>query len=422
MATDRDFSDSIKLEVIKDNLKRYDGSICCEACHTKLNSIDDCHFDHIVPWSKGGRSVRDNCQILCTDCNLSKSDKQLKEFAMEEKAKAFLRGESLEAPKPIAEYTVNKDSGKMTKEKFDEAVQKFIDKKGDIHQIDFNRPYNNLPGITYMVKYYGTLNNMKTAFGIADISSNWNRENIKAALTAFVSKNGKITQKDIRKENGLPSINCILNYYPEYKDFSDIKRHLCDLYVPEKWTKESVLEAGKKFASEHNGKLTQEDCKAENGLPATSTIYRFFGDLVTFQKEVGARISSNIFVPKEKIEQAVEEYFGEKERVVESRAVFLESFPYGADAINSRYGSFNTFLKECNISVLKTKKFKYTKKEVDDAVASYVKSGKPIPSSHDLSKLGLPSAYVIMRYYDHWQEPFEMYKRIFNEADRTKNE
>ena len=388
MATDRDFSDSIKLEVIKDNLKHNDGSICCETCHTKLNSIDDCHFDHIVPWSKGGRSVRDNCQILCIDCNLSKSDKQLKEFAMEEKAKAFLRGESLEETMPVAEYTVNKD----------------------------------LPGITYMFKYYGTLNNMKTAFGIADISSNWNRENIKAALTAFVSKNGKITQKDIRKENGLPSINCILNYYPEYKDFSDIKRHLCDLYVPEKWTKESVLEAGKKFASEHNGKLTQEDCKAENGLPATSTIYRFFGDLVTFQKEVGARISSNIFVPKEKIEQAVEEYFGEKERVVESRAVFLESFPYGVDAINSRYGSFNTFLKECNISVLKTKKFKYTKKEVDDAVASYVKSGKPIPSSHDLSKLGLPSAYVIMRYYDHWQEPFEMYKRIFNEADRTKNE
>jgi hypothetical protein len=45
-------------------------------------------------------------------------------------------------------------------------------------------------------------------------------------------------------------------------------------------------------------------------------------------------ISINVFVII--IPEAVEEYFGEKERVVESRAVFLESFPYGADAINSR--------------------------------------------------------------------------------------
>ena len=31
--------------------------------------------DHIVPWSQGGRTVSDNCQMLCRDCNLRKSDK-----------------------------------------------------------------------------------------------------------------------------------------------------------------------------------------------------------------------------------------------------------------------------------------------------------------------------------------------------------
>ena len=30
--------------------------------------------DHIVPWSKGGKSVLENLQMLCTDCNLKKSD------------------------------------------------------------------------------------------------------------------------------------------------------------------------------------------------------------------------------------------------------------------------------------------------------------------------------------------------------------
>jgi len=30
--------------------------------------------DHIVPWSKGGKSVLENLQMLCTDCNLKKGN------------------------------------------------------------------------------------------------------------------------------------------------------------------------------------------------------------------------------------------------------------------------------------------------------------------------------------------------------------
>lgn len=32
--------------------------------------------DHIIPWSKGGRTVPDNCQMLCRDCNLSKGARE----------------------------------------------------------------------------------------------------------------------------------------------------------------------------------------------------------------------------------------------------------------------------------------------------------------------------------------------------------
>lgn len=28
---------------------------------------------HIIPWSKGGHTTADNCQMLCRDCNLKKS-------------------------------------------------------------------------------------------------------------------------------------------------------------------------------------------------------------------------------------------------------------------------------------------------------------------------------------------------------------
>lgn len=35
----------------------------------------DMHGDHIVPWIKGGKTVPDNCQMLCRDCNLKKGSK-----------------------------------------------------------------------------------------------------------------------------------------------------------------------------------------------------------------------------------------------------------------------------------------------------------------------------------------------------------
>ena len=70
----RDFSDSVKLIVITENLRNNNGNICCAICGSKLSSINECHFDHIFPYSKGGKSTADNCQILCVSCNLKKGE------------------------------------------------------------------------------------------------------------------------------------------------------------------------------------------------------------------------------------------------------------------------------------------------------------------------------------------------------------
>lgn len=47
------------------------------AC-TQCGARDELHFDHIIPFSKGGTSLKaDNIQLLCARHNLSKSDKIL---------------------------------------------------------------------------------------------------------------------------------------------------------------------------------------------------------------------------------------------------------------------------------------------------------------------------------------------------------
>lgn len=46
----------------------------CPMCNTHFE-FEEMQADHIVPWSKGGRTVPDNCQMLCRDCNIKKSNK-----------------------------------------------------------------------------------------------------------------------------------------------------------------------------------------------------------------------------------------------------------------------------------------------------------------------------------------------------------
>lgn len=417
----RDFSDSVKLEVIKMNLEKNGGKICCEACGNALSSIKDCHFDHIYPYAKGGKSTFENCQLLCADCNLKKNDKELKDFILEEKAKSFLNGGSLsEVEQVVAEDVVeaSKSNDVMTKELFDTMVAAFIKKKGHISKIDFGRNYNKLPSIHYVIQYYGGLNNLKKAFGIEDLSYSWNREAIKDALVSFVTQNGDIFQKDMKKANKLPSIPCVLNYYPELKSFTDIKRELCGLSVPICWTRETAIEYGKRFTSK-NGKITQKDLKAENQLPTSKVIYRFFGSLADYQAAVGSVITeANEFISKEEITKAVEKYFNGKDRIIESQKVFYETFEISKSTISKRYGTFATFCEEQGIKVLVSKKAKYSKREVDDIISKWIKDGNKIPPIKDFAKHGLPSRDVILRYYEDCKEPFYIYKKLYEELNR----
>lgn len=46
----------------------------CAICGEEFE-YNEMHGDHIIPWSNGGHTVKENCQMLCRDCNLKKSNK-----------------------------------------------------------------------------------------------------------------------------------------------------------------------------------------------------------------------------------------------------------------------------------------------------------------------------------------------------------
>lgn len=77
----------LSIRQFDDNMKRaaYEAQkgICASGtkCKTtgnvdgrKVFQLDEMHGDHITPWSKGGKTVAENCQMLCIPCNRDKSD------------------------------------------------------------------------------------------------------------------------------------------------------------------------------------------------------------------------------------------------------------------------------------------------------------------------------------------------------------
>ena len=63
---------------IKRNIYQKQGGICPYCANTenenKIWKIDEMEADHIIPWSRGGKTTPENCQMLCKHHNRIKSD------------------------------------------------------------------------------------------------------------------------------------------------------------------------------------------------------------------------------------------------------------------------------------------------------------------------------------------------------------
>lgn len=46
----------------------------CTKCNLQCSTIEQMQADHIVAWSNGGKTIQENCQMLCIRCNNTKSN------------------------------------------------------------------------------------------------------------------------------------------------------------------------------------------------------------------------------------------------------------------------------------------------------------------------------------------------------------
>ncbi|MDL0101008.1 HNH endonuclease family protein [Campylobacter felis] len=76
----RAFSDSVKRAVYEKQggvCANSDGHIKGVKCphENERLELEQMEADHILAWSKGGKTEKENCQMLCVECNRAKSDK-----------------------------------------------------------------------------------------------------------------------------------------------------------------------------------------------------------------------------------------------------------------------------------------------------------------------------------------------------------
>ena len=58
----------------KYELQNHKCPLCVKNGNDKEYTYDEMQADHILPWSKGGKTTSDNCQMLCRNCNNDKNN------------------------------------------------------------------------------------------------------------------------------------------------------------------------------------------------------------------------------------------------------------------------------------------------------------------------------------------------------------
>ena len=70
-------NDNIRYNVLKRD------NYTCQICGASAKDGAKLHVDHIIPISRGGKTVMSNLQTLCERCNIGKSNKMDEDFVLD---------------------------------------------------------------------------------------------------------------------------------------------------------------------------------------------------------------------------------------------------------------------------------------------------------------------------------------------------
>lgn len=83
-----------------------------------------------------------------------------------------------------------------------------------------------------------------------------------------------------------------------------------------------VVATCRRYLQTHR-KITLKDLRKENGLPTAKVIYNFYGTMQNFQEEIGSEVSkSTEFISKEEIMRAAKEIIRQNGSTFKSRTAF----------------------------------------------------------------------------------------------------
>ena len=151
---------------------------------------------------------------------------------------------------------------------------------------------NGLPDVFTVAKLFGSVTNAQQLVD-SEIRSqrhqkDWTKEVALETLTNWVTQNGRMFQRwDLEEDNRLPSLVLVRKFFgslekarlavdPEF----ELRRHEDD------WTKETALEALKKWVAENGRMFKTVDLGPHNGLPTANwVIEKFLGPIIKDGKQ-----------------------------------------------------------------------------------------------------------------------------------------
>lgn len=402
MSSGREFSDSTKLKATMRNLRKY-GQLTCESCQKNVKP-EEMHYDHIVAWINGGRSILDNCQILCNECNEKKSDRPLEDFKIEQDAKDIVAtSKSLSIKcEPVLN---NKAKGIMPKEMAIKMIKDFYKVHKNINHKDFllHNVSSSLPSIHWIRVYWGSVTKMKEQLNL-NPRQYWTREKSLNALKKWIDEHRTINSGDLGSKNNLPSQTVVRKYFGS---LSNLKREL-NLEKKPSWQNIEDIEAAVEAYVKKKGirEITTKELVFKNGLPSWPVIHREYGSMAEFEKRNNL-IVKQTSITKIDIEDRLRKKFGDNKRVLNNKRELFSTIKTTEDTIIRMYGDFDNFLREARIE-LDRRKYKWTKKEIEETTLKFIQeNGIKIPKKSELTRLGLPSAPTYSRYWPNYKIAFK---------------